>query len=180
LRALADRASSRSAGLSSEERSAVERGFASGSLHTLACTSTLAAGINLPARRCVIRHGAGRMAVPRAQYLQMIGRAGRAGKCAVGESFLVLDWESPNPDNASAKLPRAVQRNEAALAAARKLLGAPMPRLRSHLVPRGWAAATPEQRKCAAAPCCHLMHDQQCRESRGTLHGTYETCHASV
>ena len=41
----------------------MEQGFANGALHTLCCTSTLAAGINLPARRCVIRHEGGKLAV---------------------------------------------------------------------------------------------------------------------
>lgn len=114
----------------------MEKSFSSGLLHTLFCTSTLAAGINLPARRCVIRAGSGRMAVKRAQYLQMIGRAGRAGKCPVGESFFVCEWGAGE--------------NGAAVAAARALLAAPMPQLRSNLVPRGWAAASGEQRGCAS------------------------------
>lgn len=73
------------AGLTSQERFIVERGFREGSLLVLCCTSTLAAGINLPARRVILRtlwQGAG--PVSRSTYLQMIGRAGRAGQSAIG------------------------------------------------------------------------------------------------
>lgn len=49
-------------------------------LQVLMATSTLAAGINLPARRVILRTlWQGVSNVGRAQYLQMIGRAGRAG-----------------------------------------------------------------------------------------------------
>lgn len=78
------------AGLTAEERGEVERGFRVGTLRVLAATSTLAAGINLPARRVVLRtlwQGPG--PVTRQQYLQMVGRAGRAGHAAAGEAFLM-------------------------------------------------------------------------------------------
>lgn len=69
------------AGLTQQERAAVEGAYRRGLVHSLAATSTLAAGINLPARRVILRtlwQGVGN--VERAQYLQMIGRAGRAGQ----------------------------------------------------------------------------------------------------
>lgn len=69
------------AGLTHQERAIVEQGFSSGALLVLTATSTLAAGVNLPAQRVILRSlWQGVEEVSRAQYLQMVGRAGRAGE----------------------------------------------------------------------------------------------------
>lgn len=77
------------AGLTTEERELVASAYDAGVLKVCVATCSLAAGINLPARR-VILHNArmGRDLVGPAMLRQMRGRAGRKGKDEVGETYL--------------------------------------------------------------------------------------------
>jgi len=83
------------AGLLGEHRRLVENAFRSGDVKVVAATPTLAAGLNLPARRVVIRDwqryeaNQGNVPIPVLEYKQMAGRAGRPGLDPYGESVLI-------------------------------------------------------------------------------------------
>ena len=77
------------AGLTVEERDIIADAYDKGIINVIVATCSLAAGINLPARR-VILQGArmGRDLIGPAMLRQMRGRAGRKGKDEIGESYL--------------------------------------------------------------------------------------------
>ncbi|MFC6719706.1 ATP-dependent DNA helicase [Natrialbaceae archaeon GCM10025810] len=84
------------AGLSSEHRSMVEDAFRERLLKVISATPTLAAGVNTPARRVVVRDwrrfdpSAGGMAPLNVlEVHQMMGRAGRPGLDPYGEAVLL-------------------------------------------------------------------------------------------
>ncbi|KAL8063378.1 hypothetical protein ABFX02_01G023200 [Erythranthe guttata] len=78
------------AGLTVEERETVETCYRKGLVRVLTATSTLAAGVNLPARRVIFRQPRiGRDFIDGTRYKQMAGRAGRTGIDTKGESVLI-------------------------------------------------------------------------------------------
>ena len=83
------------AGLISEQRKIIEDGFRNGTIKVIAATPTLAAGLNLPARRVIIKGyrrydvNFGQVPIPVLEYKQMAGRAGRPRLDPYGESVLV-------------------------------------------------------------------------------------------
>ncbi|KAI1437566.1 P-loop containing nucleoside triphosphate hydrolase protein [Xylaria sp. CBS 124048] len=77
------------AGMTTEERDLISLAYDSGAIKVVVATCSLAAGINLPARR-VILHNArmGRDLIGPSMLRQMRGRAGRKGKDEIGETYL--------------------------------------------------------------------------------------------
>ena len=89
------------AGLNNFQRKSVENAFRNGYLKLISATPTLAAGINLPARRVVIRDcrrydplQGYNAPLPILEVKQMCGRAGRPGFDDLGEAILVAKRKS--------------------------------------------------------------------------------------
>jgi helicase len=83
------------AGLRREARGLIEGGFRKGLIKCISSTPTLAAGLNLPARRVIIRDylrysvEGGMQPIPVREYHQMAGRAGRPHLDPFGEAVLI-------------------------------------------------------------------------------------------
>ena len=84
------------AGLSSIQRETIEKNFKRGLIKTIVATPTLAAGVNLPARRVIIKNlwrysdaQGYMMPISVMEIKQMMGRAGRPGYDKYGEAILI-------------------------------------------------------------------------------------------
>ncbi len=88
------------AGLASYQREVIERLFRGRFISVLVATPTLAAGVNLPARRVVVdslyRYRGGGVSEPISvsEYKQLAGRAGRPGLDPYGEAVIVARTSS--------------------------------------------------------------------------------------
>jgi len=88
------------AGLTHAQRKAVEGAFREGLLYCISATPTLAAGVNLPARRVLVRdlkrwdNGINTW-ISTMEVRQMMGRAGRPRYDPKGESWLVCKGDDP-------------------------------------------------------------------------------------
>ncbi|MCC7573685.1 MAG: DEAD/DEAH box helicase [Candidatus Methanofastidiosum sp.] len=87
------------AGLLSEDRKKVEDSFVNNMIKVIVATPTLAAGVNLPARRVIIKDyyrfdsNFGSLKIPRIEIAQMMGRAGRPKYDSYGEAILIAKRE---------------------------------------------------------------------------------------
>jgi ATP-dependent DNA helicase len=83
------------AGLESRHRRLVEQGFKDHQIKCIVATPTLAAGVNIPARRVIIRdlwrydENFGMAPIPILEYKQQAGRAGRPRYDSVGEAITI-------------------------------------------------------------------------------------------
>ena len=88
------------AGLKPDQRELIEESFKKNLLKVISCTPTLAAGVNLPARRAIIRDlkryesGLGQAYIPTSEYKQCAGRAGRPQFDDFGEAVLIAKTHS--------------------------------------------------------------------------------------
>ena len=89
------------AGLAGMHRSIVEDSFKRGLVKILTATPTLAAGVNLPARRVVISslmrydsNYGGKAPIGVLEYKQMCGRAGRPKYDDIGETVIIASYQS--------------------------------------------------------------------------------------
>ncbi|MFB6283464.1 MAG: ATP-dependent DNA helicase [Halobacteria archaeon] len=89
------------AGLTGSQRTLVEEGYRDREVQVICATPTLAAGVNVPARRVVVRDhmrygDVGMEPIPVLEVQQMFGRAGRPGLDPYGEAVLVAGNTDPD------------------------------------------------------------------------------------
>ncbi len=108
------------AGLLSSQRKVVEDAFRSGLIKVIVSTPTLAAGVNLPARRVVIKSyhrfsGYASTPIKVMEYKQMVGRAGRPGMDDRGEAVVVVKSEKAKKEVFDRYIAGSVERIESKL-----------------------------------------------------------------
>ncbi len=92
------------AGLVQKQKSLVEENFRNGTIKIICCTPTLAAGVNLPAFRAIMKslkrysEKWGYSYIPVLEYKQMTGRAGRPGMEAFGEAISIAASEDESQE----------------------------------------------------------------------------------
>lgn len=97
---ISKRVSFHHAGLTVEQRRLIEEGFRKGVIKVIFSTPTLAAGVNLPARRVIIEeyrrytYPEGSQPIKVLEYKQFAGRAGRPGLDEYGEAILIARNQS--------------------------------------------------------------------------------------
>jgi len=82
-------------GLASKQRTLIESGFKEGIIKLISSTPTLAAGLNLPAYKVIIKDykrysQRGYNDIPILEFHQMSGRAGRPGKEEIGKAVICV------------------------------------------------------------------------------------------
>lgn len=82
------------AGLTQKQKDIIQDNFLAGKIKVIAATPTLAAGVDLPAYRAIIRDAkrftrGGMKYIPVLEYMQMAGRAGRPSFDSYGEAILI-------------------------------------------------------------------------------------------
>lgn len=86
------------AGLTQKQKDIIEDAFRNSIIKIISCTPTLAAGVDMPAFRTIIRDlkryslGKNRY-IPVLEYMQMAGRAGRPKFDSVGESIIIASTD---------------------------------------------------------------------------------------
>lgn len=89
-------------GLTLDERKIVEKGYRLGHIIVLCATSTLSAGVNLPAHRVIIKDAKiGNSPMTISTFRQMCGRAGRMGLDTEGEAILMIPSNKSSSSSSS-------------------------------------------------------------------------------
>lgn len=74
-----------------DERDIIEGAYRAGIVRVIVATTTLSSGVNLPARRVLVKCPMEGRQIDILSYKQMVGRAGRMGKDTSGMILLIVN-----------------------------------------------------------------------------------------